>query len=150
MAKKPEKKWPVAKYHFRVTIDGSVYSFQEISGLQVESPIIEYRVGGKELHTMKLAGITKTSNLVLKKGIFETDDDIIKIFDKLYKRDYYNKEKKFDMLIELLSADIKTVMKWNIKRAYPIKLTGTDFKSSENAVAIESMEFAYEELITTI
>ncbi|MEO5583032.1 MAG: phage tail protein [Saprospiraceae bacterium] len=150
MAKKADKKWPVAKYHFRVTIDGKIYSFQEISGLQVETPIIEYRVGGKDLHTIKLAGITKTSNLILKKGIFETDDDLIKIFDKLYKRDYFDENKKFDILVELLSADVKPVMKWNIKRAYPIKLIGTDFKSSENAVAIESMEFAYEELITSI
>lgn len=149
MAKKADNVWPVAKYHFRVTIDGDVFSFQEISGLQVESPIIEYRVGGRDLHTMKLAGITKTSNLVLKKGIFATDDDLIKIFDKLYARDYFDEEKKIDLLIELLNETAETVMTWNIIRAYPIKLSGTDFKSSENALAIESMEFAYEQLITT-
>ena len=70
MAKTEERKWPVAKYQFRVTIAGEVFSFQEATGLQAESPIIEYRVGGKEIHTMKLTGLLKTSNLILKKGIF--------------------------------------------------------------------------------
>ena len=36
-----ENQWPVAKYHFRVTIDGEQISFQEASGLQAETTPIE-------------------------------------------------------------------------------------------------------------
>lgn len=149
MAKKANTEWPVAKYHFRVKIKTLEYSFQEVTGLQVESPIIEYRVGGQELHTMKLTGLTKTSNLILKKGIFKGDKDLINIFKDYFDKKYFDEANKFDILIELLDEKAENVMTWNIKRAYPIKLSGTDFKSTENAISIETMEFAYEELETT-
>ena len=56
---------------------------------------------------------------------------------------------KFDILVELLSESGALVMDWNIKQACPIKFTGTDLKSTENAIAIETMEFSYEEILTT-
>ena len=37
--------WPIAKFVFRVTIKGSTISFQEISGLDQEAEILEYRHG---------------------------------------------------------------------------------------------------------
>ena len=36
-----EGQWPVAKYHFRVTIDGEQISFQEVSGLEASTDVIE-------------------------------------------------------------------------------------------------------------
>ena len=38
-----EGQWPIAKYHFRVTIDGEQISFQEVSGLEASTDVIEYR-----------------------------------------------------------------------------------------------------------
>ena len=149
MAKTEERKWPVAKYQFRVTIAGEVFSFQEATGLQAESPIIEYRVGGKEIHTMKLTGLLKTSNLILKKGIFDGDKALRTLFDPVYLNTFTDETNKFDILVELLSESGAHVMDWNIKQACPIKFTGTDLKSTENAIAIETMEFSYEEILTT-
>ena len=37
--------WPMPKFHFQVKWDSEVMSFQEVSGLDVESQPIEYRAG---------------------------------------------------------------------------------------------------------
>jgi len=140
--------WPVAKYHFRVEIEGKTCSFQEVSGLQVESPVIEYRVGGKNIPTAKLVGTAKTSNLVLKKGIFKDDKELAKLFGRLLDNEFYDENKKFNITIHLLDETGNIVMTWNVIRAYPVKLQGADLKSTENAAAVEMMEFAYEELKT--
>ncbi len=148
-----EDQWPVAKYHFRVTIDGEEMSFQEVSGLEAETSVIEYRNGDSEFfHPIKQAGLMKTSNLVLKKGVFDEDDRLLELFNQIYddKAYYGDEDTRMDIIVELLDETGETVMAWNIERAFPIKLTGTDLKSDANEVAIESIEFAYETIETSL
>jgi len=52
--------------------------------------------------------------------------------------------------VELLDETASTVMTWNITKAFPIKFTGTDLKSTANEVSIETIEFAYEEIKTEL
>lgn len=143
-----EDQWPVAKFHFRVTIDGEQMSFSEVSGLEVNTDVIEYRHGDSEVFsTIKTAGIVKTSNLVLKKGVFADDDRMLELFQQIYEKDFYGEEdSRMDILVELLDETGETVMAWNIIRAFPIKFSGTDLKSDANEIAIESVEFAYENI----
>ena len=147
-----EDQWPIAKFHFRVTIDGEQVSFQEVSGLEANTEVIEYRHGDSEVFSpIKMSGLVKTSNLVLKKGVFESDDRMLELFNKIYEKDYYTTEdSRMDILVELLDETGETTMAWNITRAFPIKLTGTDMKSDANEVAIESVEFAYEGIETSL
>ncbi len=148
-----EDQWPVAKFHFRVTIEDEEVSFQEVSGLEQETTVIEYRHGDSEFfHPIKAAGLIKTSNLVLKKGVFDEDDRLLELFNQIYddKAYYGDEESRMDIVVELLDELGETVMTWNIYRAFPIKLTGTDMKSDANEVAIESIEFAYEYMETSL
>ena len=56
MADFPDQ-WPVAKFHFRITIDGQQISFKEVSGLDQETQVIEYRHGDSEVFSnIKMAG----------------------------------------------------------------------------------------------
>ncbi|MGK0363297.1 MAG: phage tail-like protein [Saprospiraceae bacterium] len=148
-----EDQWPVPKFHFRVTIDDEEVSFQEVSGLEAETTVIEYRHGDSELfYPVKQAGLIKTSNLVLKKGVFDEDDRLLEIFNQIYddKAYYGDEDTRMDIIVELLDEQGDTVMTWNIYRAFPIKLSGTDLKSDANEVAIESIEFAYESIECTL
>jgi len=149
MADFPDQ-WPIAKFHFRVTIGGEQISFKEVSGLDQETQVIEYRHGDSEVFSnIKRAGLMKFSNITLKKGVFRTDDRILEMFNKIYEKDYYDKaDTRKDLLVELLDEAGETVMSWNIIRAFPIKMTGTDLKSDGNEVAIESIEFAHEGITT--
>ena len=144
MADFPDQ-WPSAAFHFRVTVDGAQMSFQEVTGLDQEADIIEYRHGDSEVfQTIKSLGMTKTTNLVLKKGVFESDDRLLEIFNQIYDKGYANGEGRIDILVELLDEEGNTVMAWNIQKAVPVKLTGPCLKSDGNEVAIESAEFAHE------
>ena len=37
--------WPMPKFYFEVSWDANTMSFQEVSGLDVEAQVIEYRHG---------------------------------------------------------------------------------------------------------
>jgi phage tail-like protein len=123
-------------------------SFQEVSGLDQEAQIIEYRHGDSELFsTIKRPGLVKTSNLVLKKGVFASDDRLIEIFNKIYEKEYYGEEgDRLDISVQLLDETGDVVMAWNIHRAVPVKLSGPTMKSDGNEVAIETIEFAFESI----
>lgn len=152
MADFPDQ-WPIAKFHFRVTINGEQISFQEVSGLDQETEVIEYRHGDSEVFSnIKRAGLMKFSNITMKKGVFEDDDRLLELFNQIYdNKDYHTSEdSRFDILIELLDEVGETVMAWNIERAFPVKLQGTDLKSDGNEVAIEAIEFAHEGITTSL
>ena len=143
--------WPIAKFHFRVDVDGTEISCQEVSGLEQNTEVIEYRHGDSEVFSpIKMAGLVKTSNLVLKKAVFSDDDRFIELFNKLYEKEHYSQEDRMEILVELLDESGETVMSWNIVNAFPIKLTGPDLKSDANEVAVESLEFAYEGITSAL
>ena len=140
-------KWPIAKFHFRATIDGNAISFQEVSGLDQETQVIEYRHGDSdEFHMSKRAGLMKFTNVIFKKGVFQDDGRLLELFNKVYQdKAYYGKaDTRMDILVELLDEAGDTMMHWNIVKAFPIKLQGTTMKSDSNEVAIETIEFAHE------
>ena len=138
--------FPALKFHYRVTIDGAQISFSEVSGLDMETEPVEYRSGDSEYFgKQKGAGMLKFSNITMKKGVFETDDRLLELFNAIYEKEYYSSyDSRMDILVELLDETGSTVMAWNITNAFPIKLTGTDLKSDGNEVAIETIEFAHE------
>lgn len=150
MADFPDQ-WPIPAFHFRVTIDGTQMSFQEVSGLDQEFDVIEYRHGDSETFSkMKMPGMAKYTNLVCKKAIFESDDRILEMYNKLYNKEYYSGDARPDILCELLDEQGNTVMAWNIQKAIPIKLTGPSLKSDGNEVAVESIEFVHEGITTSL
>ena len=152
MADFPDQ-WPIAAFHFRVTINGEEISFQEVSGLDHEVDVIEYRHGDTEVFSnIKLARLTKTSHLSCKKGIFSDDERLLTLMNQVYEKDYYsnNPDSRMDILVELLDETGNTMMTWNITRAFPIKLTGPSLNSGSSEVAVEEIVFAYEGLTTTL
>ncbi len=152
MADFPDQ-WPIAAFHFRVTIDSTQISFQEVSGLDHETDVIEYRHGDSEVFSkIKMAGLMKYPDLTCKKGVFKDDDRLLELLNKIYEKEYYsnNAESRKFILVELLDEVGDTMMTWNITRAFPIKLTGPTLNSQNSEVAIEEITFAYESITTTL
>lgn len=151
MADFPDQ-WPIAAFHFRVTIDGSQMSFQEVSGLDQDVDVIEYRHGDSEVFsTIKMAGLVKASNLTFKKGIFEDDDRLLELFNRVYDKDYYSEaNSRMDLLVELLNESGDTMMTWNVVNAFPVKLSGPTLKSDSSDISIETIEFAHEGITTSL
>lgn len=136
--------YPIPKFHFQVEWGGSKIGFTEVSGLDVEREVIEYRDGAsKEFSKLKMPGLTKYSNITLKRGSFSKDNDFYNwwISNKLETVD------RRDITISLLNEEHEPVITWKVKNAWPTKIQPTDLKSDDNSVAIETMEMAHEGLV---
>ncbi|MCO7263283.1 phage tail protein [Dickeya zeae] len=144
--------WPMPKFHFEVKWDGGagasmVASFQEISGLDIEAQIIEYRAGNSPVFsTIKMPGIIKSGNVTLKKGIFVKDNNFYDWFSKIK----MNTIARTAVTISLLDESGSPAMTWKLKNAWPTKISGTDLKSDGNEVAVETIELAHEGLEVSV
>lgn len=133
--------WPLPKFSFSVTIDGKEAAFQEVSGLEVEAQIIEYRAGNSVgFSTIKMPGIQKSGNVTLKKGIFAKDN----AFYAWFSNNKLNTIKRVTVVIALLDQAHAATMVWTLTNAWPTKITGTDLKADGNEVAVETIELAHE------
>lgn len=69
-------KYPLPKFHFQVEWASVSISFTEVSGLDVETEVIEYRDGASpEFSKLKMPGMQKFSNITLKRGVFKSDNE---------------------------------------------------------------------------
>ena len=135
--------WPLPKFYFQVKLGDTEVSFQEVSGLDIEAQIIEYRHGNSpEFSTIKMPGIKKAGNVTLKKGVFGKDNAFWDWFNQLK----MNTIERKTVTISLLDEGGAPTMVWTLNNAWPTKITGTDMKSDGNEVAVETIEVAHEGL----
>ncbi|WMJ72677.1 phage tail protein [Cytophagaceae bacterium ABcell3] len=135
--------YPLSKFHFSVQLGDTEVGFTEVSGLEIETELIEYRSGNSpEFSTIKMPGMQKYSNITLKKGTFKGDNRFFEWFNTVS----LNKIERRDLTINLLNEEHEPVVVWKVKNAWPVKIEGTDLKSDDNEVAIESIELAHEGL----
>ena len=142
-SKQSEKIWPITKFYFSVDLGVGMAdaSFQEVSGLDIESQIIEYRQGNNPIFSStKMPGLVKFGNVTLKKGVMVKDNQ----FFDWYTTIKMNTVKRVTVTIKLLDEGGNATMAWTLQNAWPTKITGTDLKSDGNEVAVESIEIAHE------
>lgn len=132
------------KFHFRVQWDSETeIGFTEISGLDVETEVIEYRDGSsKEYNKIKMPGMQKFSNITLKRGTFKGVNEFYNWWNTVK----LNTIERRNITIVLLNEEHEPVVTWKIKNAWPTKVQSTDLKSDGNEVAIETMELVHEGL----
>jgi len=137
--------WPMPKFRFEVDLGSDLtgVAFQEVSGMDVENQIIEYRKSNSPLFsTEKMPGITKYGNVTMKRGVFVNDNT----FWKWHQEITMNVVKRRTVLIKLLDEGGKVTMQWTLSNAWPTKITSTDLKSDGNEVAVDTIEIAHEQL----
>lgn len=138
--------WPLPKFYFQVDgLGGGVGNyFHEVSGLDTETQVIEYRHGNsKEFSPIKMPGLKKVGNVTLKKGVFAKDNK----FWAWYSAIKMNTLARQTVVIKLLDETGAPTMTWTLSNAWPTKIQSTDLKADGNEVAIESIELAYETLL---
>ncbi len=135
--------YPLPKFHFRVEWDDTEIGFTEVSGLEIETEVIEYREGNnKEYSNIKMPGLKSYSNLTLKRGTFKSENQFYEWFNSIK----LNTVDRHNITISLLDEEHEPVVVWKIKNAWPVKIVSTDLKSDDNEVAIEELEIAHEGL----
>jgi len=135
--------YPLSKFYFQVDWGGTKIGFHEVSGLDMEVEIIEYRHGGSPQFTKtKIPGMKKYSNIMLKRGTFAGDNEYFDWFNTIR----LNTVERRTITISLLDEEGNPAVSWKIKKAFPVKLQSTDLKAEGNEIAIESIEIAHEGL----
>lgn len=135
--------YPLPKFHFQVDWGGTKIGFTEVSGLNIENKLIEYRDGASpEFSKIKMPGMREFSNITLKRGVFAADNEFYQWLDTIS----LNTVERRDVVIKLLNENHEPVVTWKIKNAFPIKIQSTDLKADGSEVAIEQLDLAHEGL----
>lgn len=135
--------YPLPVFHFQVDWGGVSLAFSEVSGLAVETQVIEYRDGLSPVYsTQKMPGMQKFGNITLKRGVLKANNEY---FD-WWKTVKLNTIERRDISISLLDENHEPVMVWKVRNAWPTKVDGPSLKADGNEVAIETIELAHEGL----
>lgn len=132
---------PYHSFNFLIEIKGLVVGgFSEVTGLQMEVEIQDYREGGENGFIHKLWGPTRyTSNLVLKRGL--TDMDTLWRWCHEVAQGIINRR---DLSIILLDDVREEKARWNFAGAYPMRWTGPELRAGTAAVALETLELVHQ------
>jgi phage tail-like protein len=134
----------LVKFHFQVDWGGTKIGFTEVTGLDVETEVVEYRHGASpEYSKIKMPGMQKFSNITLKRGTFKGDNELFEWWNSVS----LNTIERRNITISLLNENHEPVVTWKVKNAWPTKIQSTDLKADGNEVAIESMEIVHEGLM---
>ena len=124
-------------FRFVVDIGGTPQAaFTECTVPTIEWEIEEVKEGGVNTFTHQLPGRRKGAKITLKNGV--GNDDIFAWYKKTMEETFERKQ----VTVSLLNSLLETVMSWDLKDAYPIKWTGPQLRTSDNSIAIQTLEFA--------
>ncbi len=134
--------WPLPSFYFKVSVtDVGDISCSEVSGLETEYDMIEYRAGDSPVFTkQKMPGMRKASDVTLKKGIFKDDKAMWDWINSIK----LNTIKRATVTISLVDESGKPVKTWELTNAWPKKITVEGFKADGNTAAIETLILAHE------
>jgi len=133
-------------FHFKVEfqdIPGVTVNdvrFQDVSGLSAELSIEEVKSGGENRFSHRLPARAKYNNLVLRRGML-VDSGLIKWFTDAVENFSFSPA---TIIVKLLGNDHEPLQSWSFIKAWPVKWSISDFRATENAVVIESIELAYQ------
>ena len=139
----PQRDDPFKAFNFLVEIDGVARAaFSEVSGLESETAVIEYRVGNEKVNWVrKLPGLTRFGNITLRRGVTQ-DADLWN-----WRKEIVDGEiDRRNGAIILLDDKRNEVVRWNFRNGWICKWVGPTLNAKANEVAIESIEIAHEGL----
>ncbi len=146
----PDFKYPLPKFHFELEWGGTRLGFTEVTGLDFETEVIEYREGNLPTYNKtKQPGLTKYTDVTLKRGIILNDLEYFNQWVKTAMFQEIKEQYRRTVTIKLLNEEHKAIIVWTLSKAWPSKIQSTDLKADGNEVAIETLTFVHEGLTMT-
>jgi phage tail-like protein len=131
---------------FLVEVDGvEIGRFMEVNGLEVEVGVESIDEGGENGYSHKLPGRMSWPNLVLKRGITQSDG-LMEWLNKSSGEGFTeqgNKLTRSSAAITLMGPGGKRLRAWNFDGAFPIKWRGPTFAADSTQMAVEELEIAH-------
>jgi phage tail-like protein len=143
MAATGDRHDPYAAFNFVIEIDGlgDVAGFSECSGLVSQVDPIEYREGSRENTVIKLAGLKKFNNIVLKRGFTQSQE-----LWTWHKTVLDGRTERKSGAIVLRDEAGNPALRWTFREGWVTKYEGPSLNAKNNEVAINSIEIAHEGL----
>ena len=131
---------------FRLTVGSlEIGAFTEVSGLAVQIDVEELAEGGQNAYTHKLLGRMKWPNIVLKRGL--TDSDALFTWLLKFSGDGFNgaenKIKPETGSISVVTPKGEPFRTWSLIDVKPVKWTGPRLAASSRDLAIEELEVCH-------
>lgn len=136
---------PYGRFNYLVQWDGlesdSVQGgFAEVSGLDAEVCMMEYRAGNYHTNTTsKIPGLTHFTDVHLKRGLIGSTD-LFTWFNQISTG--INSTKT--VVITLLNEARDPVYRWQLRNAKPVSYRGARLEATHCAVAIEELVLTHE------
>ncbi len=131
---------------FWIQIDNvEIAGFSDCSGFSIETETFEYAEGGLNTHTHKLPVRTKYTNITLKRGL-DPGQDLHRWY--MQTLDGNTKRRNISIIVYGPKPN-ERVRQWDLMDAYPVKWVGPDLKTDAGAVAIETLEFAHNGIVSS-
>ena len=131
---------------FLFEVDGEeIGRFTEVDGLEMSIDDESVKEGGVNDYVWKLPGRMSWPNLVLKRGITETDN-LYAWMQKSAGEQFEGAGNKLEYAtaaLTLLSASGKRLRSWDFEGAFPVKWTGPKFSLGSSDLAVEELEIAH-------
>ncbi|MEL6256758.1 MAG: phage tail protein [Bacteroidota bacterium] len=135
------RNYPMAGSHFQVDWGGTSISFATVSGLRITHEIVEYRGGADpEYSNMKMPIATKYSDITLKRGICQGDNEFFHWMNTVA----LNTIERRDITISLLNESHEPVVVWKVKSAFPKEVAYGDLDAMNATFAIEELLITHE------
>ena len=136
-----EVSYPLPVFHFLVDWGGTKGEFTEVSGLNFEANVIEYRHGlSPQYSTIKMPGMQSNGPITCRRGVFKGDNE----FFQWWKSINLNKVERRNITISLLDETHEPVITWQVRNAWPSKVEGPSLNAQGDEIAMESLELAHE------
>ena len=145
-----ERHDPYKSFRFEVEISGHMVfakaGFQKVSGLKMNTDVVEYREGGDNLTVSKSPGLTKFDPITLERGMSE-DTDMWDWASKIFHIDETAHEQvkyRANVKIKLKGRNGKVVKAWEIPNAWISRYETGEFDAMGNNVMLETIELQHE------
>lgn len=139
--------YPPVSFYFKLSfsgISGQVEaSFKEVSGITMEMGVEEIAEGGVNGFKHRVPTTAKFSNLVLKRGLIPKDSELATWCTSTINGGLEEFIETKMITVHLLEASRKPLKSWSFTNAWPVKWSVSDLNSMNNEIAIETIEFAY-------
>lgn len=125
-------------------------AFQEVTGLEVELDVADYKEGGRNDGVIRQVGRAKYVPLVLKRGMFYSPTQTLdkEIWNWLQSIAAGTRPiPRYDGIVEVYGRNqTEVVATWQFERGVPARVRGPELNAKTGEVAIEELHIAHEGL----
>lgn len=145
-----DSNYPPSAFHFKVVFAATAgnfdTSFQDVSGIKATIETETYQELGENGRVYQLPKPPTYQPLLLKRGIASSTSPLVLWCKSVFEGNFAEPIMTMEMMVYLMNENQLPERAWGFTDAFPVRWEVESFNSSENKVAIETIELRYNSL----